>query len=196
MAELDDIKKQISDLNKRIGELGGAFKTNIDSYISSFGNDITAANKALTEMQKIFSNLDTDVNYFYRTIQNVGKELKGQSNYNKDIAKSYSAIASITSKLKYDQDGIQTLSKKELQNLQKKVQIQQTDLTDFLKRNKEAEKNSLNTQKNLNAEIKFYRDLQRENGSLTRGQLNSHIKARERLVKEKNIYKQIKNTNS
>ena len=64
MAELDDIKKQISDLNKRIGELGGAFKTNIDSYISSFGNDITAANKALTEMQKIFSNLDTDVNYF------------------------------------------------------------------------------------------------------------------------------------
>ena len=58
MAELDDIKKQISDLNKRIGELGGAFKTNIDSYISSFGNDITAANKALTEMQKIFSNFE------------------------------------------------------------------------------------------------------------------------------------------
>jgi hypothetical protein len=67
-------------------------------------------------MQKIFSNLDTDVNYFYSTIKNVGKELKGQSNYNKDIAKSYSAIASITNKLKYDQDGIQTLSKKELQN--------------------------------------------------------------------------------
>ena len=153
MAELDDIKKQISDLNNSIGELGGAFKTNIDSYISSFGNDITAANKALTEMQKIFSNLDTDVNYFYRTIQNVGKELKGQSNYNKDIAKSYSAIASITNKLKYDQDGIQTLSKKELQNLQKKVQIQQTDLTNFLNKNKDAEKESESRIKNYNKKL-------------------------------------------
>ena len=184
MVELDDIKKQISDLNKRIGELGGAFKTNIDSYISSFGNDITAANKALTEMQKIFSNLDTDVNYFYRTIQNVGKELKGQSNYNKDIAKSYSAIASITNKLKYDQDGIQTLSKKELQNLQKKVQIQQTDLTDFLTRNKQAEKESVSRIKNYNEKLneayilnkkreisdKNLKDIQKNVGELLQGE--------------------------
>jgi len=196
MAELDDIKKQISDLNKRIGELGGSFKTNIDSYISSFGNDITAANKALTEMQKIFSNLDTDVNYFYRTIQNVGKELKGQSNYNKDIAKSYSAIASITNKLKYDQDGIQTLSKKELQNLQKKVQIQQTDLTDFLTRNIQAEKDSLGRQKNINAEIKYYRDLQKENGGLTKEQLDLKTKARENLKKEESLIEKIRDTNS
>ena len=184
MAELDDIKKQISDLNKRIGELGGAFKTNIDSYISSFGNDITAANKALTEMQKIFSNLDTDVNYFYRTIQNVGKELKGQSNYNKDIAKSYSAIASITNKLKYDQDGIQTLSKKELQNLQKKVQIQQTDLTNFLNKNKDAEKESESRIKNYNKKLneayilnkkreisdKNLKDIQKNVGELLQGE--------------------------
>jgi hypothetical protein len=57
MAELDDIKKQISDLNKRIGELGVSFKTNIDSYISSFGNDITAANKHYPKCKKYLVTL-------------------------------------------------------------------------------------------------------------------------------------------
>ena len=96
-------------------------------------------------------------------------------------------MSSIANKLKYDQDGIQTLSKKELQNLQKKVQIQQTDLTDFLKRNEEAEANSLNTQENLKAEIKFYRDLQRENNGLTKDQLDLKNKARENLKKEESL---------
>jgi hypothetical protein len=196
MAEIDDIKKQINDLNKRIGELGGDFKTNIDAYISSFGSGIDAANKALKEMRKTFDGLDTDVNYFYNALKNISKELKGQKEFNKDIAKSYSNLSSIANKLKYDQDGIQTLSKKELQNLQKKVQIQQTDLTSFLDRNEQAEKDSLGRQKNLNAEIQYYRNLQRENGGLTRDQLNSQSKARENLTKEKNLYEKIKNTNS
>jgi len=156
MAEIDDIKKQINDLNKRIGELGGDFKTNIDAYISSFGNGIDAANKALKEMRKTFDGLDTDVNYFYNALKNISRELKGQKEFNKDIAKSYSNLSSIANKLKYDQDGIQTLSKKELQNLQKKVQIQQTDLTSFLDRNEQAEKDSLGRQKNFNAEIEYY----------------------------------------
>ena len=195
MAEIDDIKKQINDLNKRIGELGGDFKTNIDAYISSFGNGIDAANKALKEMRKTFDGLDTDVNYFYNALKNISRELKGQKDFNKDIAKSYSSLSSIANKLKYDQDGIQTLSKKELQNLQKKVQIQQTDLASFLERNEQAEKDSLGRQKNLNAEIAHYKNLQRENGGLTRDQLNLLGKARENLIKEEAVYKNIKNTN-
>jgi hypothetical protein len=195
MAELDDIKKQISDLNKRIGELGGAFKTNIDAYISSFGNDITAANKALTEMQKIFSNLDTDVNYFYIALKNVSKELKGQSNYNKDITKSYSALSSIANKLKYDQDGIQTLSKKELQNLQKKVQIQQTDLTSFLERNEEAKKASDLQQKSLQKQLDYYFKIADKNKSLSKIQQKRADDVIDALYREQKINSKIVETN-
>jgi hypothetical protein len=195
MAELDDIKKQISDLNKRIGELGGAFKTNIDSYISSFGNDITAANKALTEMQKIFNNLDTDVNYFYNALKNVGKELKGQSNYNRDIAKSYSALSSIANKLKYDQDGIQTLSKKELQNLQKKVQIQQTDLTNFLNRNEEAKKASDLQQNSLQKQLDYYARIEHKNGSLSKIQQKRADAIVDALDKEQKLNSKILDIN-
>jgi chromosome segregation ATPase len=195
MAEIDDIKKQINDLNKRIGELGGDFKINIDAYISSFGNGIDAANKALKEMRKTFDGLDTDVNYFYTALKNITKELKGQSNYNNDIANSYSKLVSIANKLKYDQDGIQTLSKKELQNLQKKVEIQQTDLTSFLKVNQQAEQDSLNKQKSINAEIEYYKNLQKENRGLTKEQLDLKNKARENLKKEESLTKKIHDTN-
>jgi len=195
MAEIDDIKKQINDLNKRIGELGGDFKINIDAYISSFGNGIDAANKALKEMRKTFDGLDTDVNYFYTALKNITKELKGQSNYNNDIANSYSKLVSIANKLKYDQDGIQTLSKKELQNLQKKVEIQQTDLTSFLKVNQQAEQDSLNKQKSINAEIEYYKNLQKENRGLTKEQLDLKNKAHENLKKEESLTKKIHDTN-
>jgi hypothetical protein len=195
MAELDDIKKQINDLNKRIGELGGNFKTNIDAYISSFGNDITAANKALSEMQKIFNNLDTDVNYFYNALKNVSKELKGQRDYNKDITKSYSALSSIANKLKYDQDGIQTLSKKELQNLQKKVQIQQTDLSSFLEKNKDAEKASGDRIKNYNKQLNEAYILKKKGKISDEILKNIQEDIGKKLKEEKVTLESIKNTN-
>ena len=195
MAEINDIKKQISDLNKRIGELGGDFKTNIDAYISSFGNDITAANKALSEMQKIFNNLDTDVNYFYNALKNVSKELKGQRDYNKDITKSYSALSSIANKLKYDQDGIQTLSKKELQNLQKKVQIQQTDLTSFLEKNKDAEKASGDRIKNYNKQLNEAYILKKKGKISDEILKNIQEDIGKKLKEEKVTLESIKNTN-
>jgi hypothetical protein len=195
MAELDDIKKQINDLNRRIGELGGTFKTNIDAYISSFGNDITAANKALSEMQKIFNNLDTDVNYFYNALKNVSKELKGQRDYNKDITKSYSALSSIANKLKYDQDGIQTLSKKELQNLQKKVQIQQTDLSSFLEKNKDAEKASGDRIKNYNKQLNEAYILKKKGKISDEILKNIQEDIGKKLKEEKVTLESIKNTN-
>jgi hypothetical protein len=196
MAELDDIKKQINDLNRRIGELGGTFKTNIDAYISSFGNDITAANKALSEMQKIFSNLDTDINYFYSALKNVGKELKGQRDYNKDITKSYSALSSIANKLKYDQDGISTLSKKELQSLQKKVQIQQTDLINFLNRNEEAKKASDLQQNSLQKQLDYYAEIEHKNGSLSKTQQKRADAIIDALDREQKINSKIVETNN
>jgi hypothetical protein len=52
------------------------------------------------------NSLNTDVNYFYETLKKVTKELSGQTNFNKDITKSYSKLSSIANQLKYDQAGI------------------------------------------------------------------------------------------
>jgi len=166
--DIDNIRKQIDDLNKRIAALGGEFFKDVDKAIESFGGGIKGAQDALKILRKEMNGLDTDVNYFYESLKKVTKELRGQTNYNKDIASSYSKLSSIANKLKYDQDGISELSEKELETLYKKVGIQQTDLTQSFTQNQQAADASELQQKSLQSQYDYYAKIEKKNGGLSK----------------------------
>jgi hypothetical protein len=128
MADIDDLKKQIDDINRRVASLGGEFFKDIDQAIASFGGGVKGAEAALKSLNKEMNSLNTDVNYFYETLKKITKELSGQTNFNKDITKSFTKLSSIASQLKYDQNGISELSKKDLISIDKKLQIEKESL--------------------------------------------------------------------
>lgn len=137
MADIDDLKKQIEDLNRRVASLGGDFFKNIDQAIASFGGGVKGAEAALKSLNKEMNSLNTDVNYFYETLKKVTKELSGQTNFNKDITKSYSKLSSIANQLKYDQNGISELNQKDLISIDKKLQIEKESLEASISSNKQ-----------------------------------------------------------
>jgi hypothetical protein len=137
MADTDDLKKQIDDLNRRVASLGGDFFKDIDQAIASFGGGIKGAEAALKSLNKELNSLNTDVNYFYETLKKVTKELSSQTNFNKDIAKSYTKLSSLASQLKYDQDGISELNQKDLISIDKKLKIEQKSLETSIKNNEQ-----------------------------------------------------------
>jgi chromosome segregation ATPase len=136
MADIDDLKKQIEDLNRRVASLGGEFFKDIDQAIASFGGGVKGAEAALKSLNKEMNSLNTDVNYFYETLKKVTKELSGQTNFNKDIAKTYTKLSSIANQLKYDQDGISKLSQKDLISIGKKLEIEKKSLETSIENNK------------------------------------------------------------
>jgi hypothetical protein len=154
MAEIDDLKKQIEDLNKRVASLGGDFYKDINQAIASFGGGIKGAEQALKGLQKEMNNVNTDVNYLYNALKNVTRELKGQTNSNKDIAASYSKISSIANQLKHDQDGISELNKKQLISAAKKIQIEKTSLENSIKANTQRKEEILGILQNKDAREK------------------------------------------
>jgi archaellum component FlaC len=122
--QFDDLRKQAERLNSKLESLGGTAAKSLDDFIKSFGGGIEGASKAINNLRDQIDGLDTDVNYLADSLRRVTKELNGQSNSNKDIAKSYSKLSSLANQLRNDQNGINTLSEKELKNIQKKVDIE------------------------------------------------------------------------
>jgi len=193
--DIAEITKQIDELNKRVVALGGDFYKDINKAVESFGGGIQGAQKALASLRKEMNSLDTDTNYFYEALKKITKELKGQTNYNRDIATSYSKLSSIANKLKYDQDGISELSKKELVTLGKKVDIQRTDLTQSLKQNLEALKIAGKNKENFEAEITYYSNILKKKGELSKKQEEAQLNAIKNSYKEDNIIKKISESN-
>ena len=174
MADTDDLKKQIEDLNRRVASLGGDFFKDIDQAIASFGGGVKGAEAALKSLNKEMNSLNTDVNYFYETLKKVTKELSNSANFNKDIAKSYTKLSSIANQLKYDQDGISELNQKDLISIDKKLKIEQKSLEISIQNNGQRKDEILSILKSKS-----------ERGKLNENQLKA-------LRKE---YEQIKETN-
>jgi hypothetical protein len=81
------------------------------------------------ELAKAMKELDSDVDYFYDSLRNVTRELTGQTDISKDIANNYKQLSKIADQLKYDQEDISKLNKKDLESLVKKLAIQKQSLT-------------------------------------------------------------------
>jgi hypothetical protein len=193
--QLDQLRKQIDDLNKRVAALGGEFFRDVDKAIDNFGGGVKGAESALRSLRKEMDSLNTDTNYFYETLKKVTAELKGQKSFNKDITKSYSNLSSIANKLKYDQDGISELSKKELQSLIKKIGIQRTELKNTVRLNEE-ESNAANFRKNLlENEFENLSKLIDKRGYVTKAEEERLDQIAASYLKEENLIKKIGNAN-
>jgi hypothetical protein len=194
--QLEQLRKQIDDLNQRVASLGGQFFKDVDQAIASFGGGVRGAESALKSIRKEMDGLDTDTNYFYESLKRVTAELKGQKSFNKDITSSYSKLSSIANKLKYDQDGISDLSKKELETIKKKTNIQRTELTKALELNEESLRASLEIQQKLNEEYDRYVALERQNGNLTKEQQKRIDEIINSIAKEESLARKIIQANN
>jgi len=139
--QFDDARKQAERLNRDLENLGGTAAKNLDDFIKSFGGGIDGARKAIRNLRDQINGLDTDVNYLADSLRRVTKELSGQSNSNKDIAKSYGKLSSLANQLYNDQNGLNTLSEKELKNIKKKIDLEEGPLRKALENNQDIEKN-------------------------------------------------------
>jgi hypothetical protein len=129
MATEADLKKELDDLNKKIRDAGGGFRQDMNAFIASFGSGVSAVEKAVKSLRTEFRGLDTDVNYYYESLKKVVAELNNQNNALSLTKKAFSNLSSIANKLKYDQDGISELNKKDLKSLAQKLVIQKAELT-------------------------------------------------------------------
>jgi anti-sigma factor RsiW len=118
MADLSP--KELDELKQLYKDLQNINIPNMDAFVKGFGG-MDAARKNLQQMRQEFSNINSDVSYLSESLTRVLLELKGQNNALSLTKKSYSNISSIANKLKYDQDDISKLSKKDLETQGKKL---------------------------------------------------------------------------
>jgi len=194
--QLEQLRKQIDDLNKRVASLGGQFFRDVDQAIASFGGGVRGAESALKSIRKEMDGLDTDTNYFYESLKRVTAELKEQKSFNKDITSSYSKLSSIANKLKYDQDGISDLSKKELETIKKKIGAQRTELKESLKLNKESLAASVIEEQNLQARYDRLVAIEKQQGNLTAAQQKQADTLINLISKEESLRKKIAQANA
>ena len=135
MADLSP--KELDELRQLYKDLQSINIPNMDSFVKAMGG-MDAARKNLQQMRQEFANINSDVSYLAESLTRVLLELKGQNNALSLTKKSYSNISSIANKLKYDQDDISRLSKKDLENIGKKLIIERQNLEQARKLNVES----------------------------------------------------------
>lgn len=118
MADLST--KELEELRQLYKDLQNISIPNMDSFVKAMGG-MEAARKNLQQMRQEFANINSDINYLSASLSKVLNELKGQNGALNLTKKSYSTLSSIANQLKYDQDGITKLSKKELENQGKRI---------------------------------------------------------------------------
>jgi len=118
MADLST--KDLEELRQLYKDLQNISIPNMDSFVKAMGG-MEAARKNLQQMRQEFTNINSDVSYLASSLAKVLNELKGQNGALNLTKKSYSNISSIANQLKYDQDGLTKLSKKDLENQGKKL---------------------------------------------------------------------------
>ena len=91
--------------------------------------------KELGSLRNEQKNLNSDINTFYEILKKSLVEIGNTNKGVKDTKASFEKLSSIASKLKYDQDGISTLTKKQLQTNLEALKIEQKKLEDSKKLN-------------------------------------------------------------
>jgi len=118
MADLST--QDLAELKQLYKDLQNISIPNMDTFIKALGG-MDAARKNLQQMRQEFANINSDITYLSASLTKVLIDLKGQNGALNITKKAYSGISSIASKLKYDQDGISRLNKKDLDSISKKA---------------------------------------------------------------------------
>ena len=143
--------KELDELRKLVNELRTG--TDFDLFLAS-KQSAGALVKELTQLRKEYAGLNSDITYLVGHLKDATREVGGQNNALKDTKKSYNSLSSIASKLKYDQDGISRLNKKDLESISKKVVQERQILAESLKINEQREEELKNKSQLTEAQAK------------------------------------------
>ena len=120
-AQVESLKRAYTDLTKKPAALFDVSNTEkAQQAINTLNDQIELAREKASRLEEGFGGI-------YENIVGIVSELK-KKNTQADLAtKAFSKIQSITQKLKYDQQGLNELSLKELKNAQKKLDSLQSE---------------------------------------------------------------------
>lgn len=135
--------------------------------------------KELNSLRNEQKNLNSDINTFYEILKKSLVEVGNTNKGAKETKKSFEALSSIASKLKYDQDGITTLTKKQLQTSLEKLQIERKNLANSKELNEDRLKAIESELKNQNLDAKKRKSLIDE-----KALLNDQIKLTNTFLKD------------
>ena len=206
MAEIDDLRKQLEDLNKQIKEAGG-LGINFDEAIKRAGNDVKVLQTYIAQLNKQYEDLVNNADYVYKTFQDISAELKNQNLLLKIGKNSFKGFTDIAQDLNSYQKGYNDLTDIKFKKLKNNLSLEKNELEFVVARLKAGEKSRITEAKNLSealgrnklegnqkklAEDRL-KELQKENELLinAKGALKSGILI---LEKELDLTKQIANT--
>ena len=116
--------KQIEDYLKASGLSAEVLRKRMDEVKAS----TIEFNRELLNAQRHAKDLNTDFNDLSSQFKNILDDLRKWDSTSNRINKSYKILGGLADKLKYDAQDISTLSKKDLENLDKKARIELSNL--------------------------------------------------------------------
>jgi hypothetical protein len=188
---------EIAELKQLFQDLRGIANLDINLFEQSLGS-VKAVRQELESLRREQSNLNSDITYFYQQLKKTIVEYSKQNNALNQIKKSYNALDNLVSKLRQDQDGINRLSKKELETIVSKIDLQKKDLEQAQLSNIDR-LNQLNNQNRLTkaerAERNKLRNVIKDTGDLLTSQIGGLLElenaAKKRLETEIRINKNL-----
>jgi hypothetical protein len=116
----EKLLKQIEEYLKASGLKADELRKRMDEVKAS----TTEFNRELINAQRHFSEINSEFTDLSDQLKNVVRDLSKTNTTSKDITSSFKKISGLADKLKYDAQGISTLSQQDLSNNQKKLQIE------------------------------------------------------------------------
>ena len=163
----DDAKQLQEDL-KELERLASKLGKSVN--FNNLKNDAEAVKELLKAWKKEVDEINREFSDLSSTFKNVIDDLRNFNSTSSSVNRSFKALGGLADKLKYDAEDINKLSKKDLENLQKKAQINISELAaqnEILKKKYEGrnlailEKNAQERgYKNILTEIAQYKELQ------------------------------------
>ena len=121
-----DDAKQLKDDLEELRQLGSKLGKSID--FSNLKNDAESVKELLKAWKKEADELNREFNDLSSTFKNVLNDLTKTENTTGNINKSFKTLGGLADKLKYDAEDISKLNKKDLETLEKKAQIEISNL--------------------------------------------------------------------
>jgi hypothetical protein len=127
MAEIDDLRKQLEDLNKQIKEAGG-LGINFDEAIKRAGNDVKVLQTYIAQLNKQLNDTVNNSEYIYRTFQDLTSELRNQNLLLKAGKNSFKVFTDIAQDLNYYQKGTNDLTDKQFNRIKQNIGLEKEEL--------------------------------------------------------------------
>jgi hypothetical protein len=121
---IQDLYKQIQSLQRELKSLGGEGFKDVNAAIQSMGGGLEGSRKVIKYLQEDINDLKDTFGSISKTLKNIVEDLKGTPNPVKETTKSFNKLESLTRKISEHKKGEETLTVKQLKNIQKQVGLE------------------------------------------------------------------------